>query len=213
MKHFKRNQFPTIIDLDQIKSLMPGYDPQFSDQFHEESAKIANKIFDNKLKQIEAEEVLLMCGGSASGKSEFLAKFLPEDFSGIVFDSTFSTLEGAKNKIRTIQKSKNTPILCLILPDSLARSFTVFCNRDRKIPEYRFYETHSGARKVALWIAENYPALELNIYANRYEPNNLEEEQLVYLQYKFANHQNLLSFLRSIQYTEAEIYDLILQGK
>lgn len=143
-------KIPLIIDIDEIKTFLPGYTPEKADIFHSDSAKIANILFDEAIAKKKNEIIIIMCGGSASGKSEFLAKFLPEDFSGIVFDSTFSTKEGAKIKIRNIQKSKNIPVVYFILPNSLSRSFLAFHKRARKIPEYRFFETHSGSRKVVL---------------------------------------------------------------
>jgi len=197
---------PTIIDLDEIKKEIPGYSPEKADEFHEQSAKIANKIFDMRLKEMKNQNIVLMCGGSASGKSEFLAKFLPESFEGIVFDSTFSTPEGAEIKIKNMQKSGNTPILCVILPKNLKDSFTAFQNRERKIPEYRFYETHSGARKTALWVAKNFPEVEILVYENQYDAFDQEEEELPYSQKQFDDKEDLLEFLQEIQYTEEGIF-------
>lgn len=89
------NQYtiPTIIDIDEIKKYIPGYTPEKAAEFHTQSAKIADKIFEMGLKERTNRNILLMCGGSASGKSEFLAKFLPEDFEGLVYDSTLSHTE------------------------------------------------------------------------------------------------------------------------
>jgi hypothetical protein len=162
-----------IISIDELKKALPGYSPEKADDFHTESAKIANKLFDQELKKIKNQEVVLMCGGSASGKSEFIEKFfITEKFDGMIFDSTLSKIDGAEIKIKQIKKSQNTPIVCFILPDDLRRCFAAFHKRDRKIPEGRFYETHCGAREVALWINKNYPEIEILIYQNLYQPDN-----------------------------------------
>ena len=85
-----------------------------------------------------------MCGGSASGKTEFIAKFCPietaeeSEIVGVVFDSTLATESGAEVKIRNIKKFGNIPVVCLILPYSLSRCLKAFHQRDRKIPESRF---------------------------------------------------------------------------
>ena len=200
---------PTIIDLDEIKEAIPGYSPEKANEFHEQSAKIANKIFDLRLAETENQNVVLMCGGSASGKSEFLAKFLPETFKGIIFDSTLSNSIGAEIKIKNIKKSNNIPVLCLVLPKNLKDSFSAFCNRERKIPEHRFYETHAGARKTALWVAENFPEIEILVYENQYDASDASEEGLPYSQIKFKNKKDLIDFLRKIQYTEDEIFSAI----
>ena len=72
------------------------YSPEKANDFHYDSAKNANKKFDQELKQIKGQnkKVILMCGGSASGKTEFIAKFCPtenddasKEKSGDVFGS------------------------------------------------------------------------------------------------------------------------------
>jgi len=116
-----------IISIDELKKALPGYTPKKADNFHSESAKIANKLFDQELKKIKNQDVVLMCGGSASGKSEFIEKFfITEKFEGMIFDSTLSTFEIAKIKIKEIKKSGNVPVICFILPDDLKRCFSAF---------------------------------------------------------------------------------------
>jgi hypothetical protein len=202
-----------IISIDEIKKCLPGYSPDRADDFHIESAKIANKLFDQELKKIKDKKVVLMCGGSASGKSEFIEKFfIADDFEGIIFDSTLSNVEGAEIKIKNIIKSGNTPIICLILPDNLRRCFAAFNKRDRKIPEFRFYETHCGARKVALWIAQNYEEVEILIYQNSHQPNNLEEDQISFKLERFDSKKEMMDFLLQNQYSENEINDFIINN-
>ncbi len=218
-----------VISIDEEKELLPGYSPENADIFHLESAKIANKKFDQELKKVKGKKAILMCGGSASGKTEFIAKFCPiennqnSEISGIVFDSTLATENGAETKIRNVKRFGNIPIVCLILPYSLSRCFRAFHKRDRKIPESRFFETHSGARKVALWIAKNHPEVELLIYYNRLidEADKsdgdsqiaLIEDGLGFAEISFENKNELISFLEAAQCSEEEIKTLIINGK
>lgn len=201
-----------IISIDELKKALPGYSPQKADDFHSESAKLANKLFDEELKKIKNKKVVLMCGGSASGKTEFIEKFfITENFDGIVFDSTLSKIDGTKIKIKKIKKSGNEPIVCFILPDNLKRCFSAFNKRDRKIPEIRFYETHSGARKTALWLAKEFSEIEILIYQNSYQPKNIEEDQLFFALLEFENKKEMLNFLEEKQISEEEIKKLISQ--
>ncbi len=171
-----------------------------------------------------------MCGGSASGKTEFIAKFCPTEsenpsgeISGIVFDSTLPTEEGARVKIKKILKSGNAPVICFILPFSLTRCLKAFHERDRKIPESRFFETHSGARKVALWIAKNHPEIELLVYYNRLiseaEKSDgdlqiaVSENGLGFVAISFDNKNEMISFLEKEQCSEEEIKALIINEK
>jgi hypothetical protein len=66
-----------VISIDEKKESIKGYSPKDANKFHIESAKTANKKFDQELKKIKNKNVILMCGGSASGKTEFIEKFCP----------------------------------------------------------------------------------------------------------------------------------------
>lgn len=207
------NKKGMLISIDELKKALPGYTPERADDFHTESAKLADKLFGQELKKIKNEKVVLMCGGSASGKSEFIEKFLTPDFEGIVFDSTLSSFEGAEIKIKKIKQSHNIPIICLILPDNFRRCFSAFNKRDRKIPEARFFETHSGSRKVALFLAKKYPEIEFLIYQNSYQPQNKEEDQLAFSLIEFKTKKEMISFLRKNQHSKPKIKKLIEESK
>jgi hypothetical protein len=199
-----------IISIDELKKALPGYAPERADAFQEQSAKLANKLFEKELKSIQNEQlpIVLMCGGSASGKTEMIEKFLAEDFKGIVFDSTLATEEGAKNKLRAIRKSGNKPYVNLVIPapyNDFSRSFHVFHGRERIIPEERFYQTHSGARKSALWIAEYCPDVVVRVFENSYDPHDTAEDMFPFTEIEFEKAKHLIEFLRGIQYTEDEI--------
>ncbi|NBV06417.1 MAG: hypothetical protein EBS06_04165 [Proteobacteria bacterium] len=64
-----------VISIDEEKEFLPGFSPENADSFHLESAKIANKKFDQELKKVKGKKAILMCGGSASGKTEFIESF------------------------------------------------------------------------------------------------------------------------------------------
>ena len=184
-----------IISIDELKKGLPNYSPKKADEFHLESAKLANMLFDEELKKIKNERIILMCGGSASGKTEFIEKFFIPNFSnfnGIIFDSTLSTAEGVKIKIKKIKKSGNKPEICLILPNNLKRAFAAFHKRDRKIPEYRFYETHCGSREVALFVAKNYPDIPIAVYSSFYYSDNITEH-LLFMPIRAQNIKSLLT--------------------
>jgi len=217
-----------LISIDDEKELIVGYNPENADNFYEQSAKIANKKFDTELKKIKGQnkKVVLMCGGSASGKTEFIEKFCPtenegEEIEGIIFDSTLSTTEGAKVKIDKILKSKNIPIICLILPYNLSRCLRAFHGRERKIPEKRFFETHSGGRKVALWIAKNFENVDLLIYYNLLANEAKEIDVEIddedngqgFAEISFENKFEMINFLENSQYLEDEIKNLINENK
>jgi len=123
---------------------------------------IVCSIFKEALKNSVYKDVILLSGGTASGKSEFLATQLVNR-DCIIMDAILSTELGAQNKIRQILKAGKTPIIYTVIPDDLRRAFIAFLNRDRKFSDTHFYRTHSGSRRALLWIANNHPELEINI--------------------------------------------------
>ncbi len=102
-----------IISADKIKEQLPNYSPQRSEMFHTESTKQADKIFPQALKESNYTKVILLNGGTASGKSEFLATQLYRR-KAIILDATLSTELGAQNKLRQIIKMKKSRYFMLL---------------------------------------------------------------------------------------------------
>jgi hypothetical protein len=202
-----------IISIDEIKKSLPGYSPERADEFQQEAARIANKLFSNELKESKNanRRIVLTCGGSASGKTEFIDKFLPQEYEGLVFDSTLSSIETARIKIKEVYKSGNVPVICFIFPDTLKRAYAAFNNREMHIPLYRFYQTHSGSRATVLYLVKNFPDVEVFMYKNRYDPNLIEEDFLQYEYIEFASKNEMIEFLEDLQYSEEEIEAILMQ--
>ena len=194
---------PILISIDESKRQIVGYAPERAEEFQEESARLANKSFEKALKSSNWNEVILMSGGSASGKTEFLSEHLNE-FEGIIFDGTLPTIKGAEIKIKEIKKAKKKPIICAVLPDDLKRAFVAFLGRDRKFSDEYFYKTHSGARNTLLQIARTHPEVEIRIYESSYRGATLFFQKIV-----FRSSQELIEFLEKSQYTEDEILNLV----
>ncbi len=195
---------PTIISADEIKAILPNYDPAKVELFHKKSAKIADKQFQRILKKDQNNKVILLSGGSASGKTEFMATQLREE-ACIIFDTTLPTVVGAKIKIRSVEKLHKKVVIYAVIPDDLTRSFIAFLNRDRKFKDDHFYRTHSGSRKTLLWIANNYPTVEIVIIESSYTARRV----LQFDKIPFSSKLKLLQYLRSIQMTEADIISSI----
>lgn len=198
---------PVLISSDEIKKNIKGYHPEKASQFHKKSAQLADKKFQKTIKDIDT--IYLMCGGSASGKTEFLSEYL-DDFEGIIFDGTLSTLEGAKIKIKKIQRAKKKPIICAVFPDDLKRAFDAFLHRDRKFDDEHFYRTHSGSRKTLLWIAQNYLDVEIRIYESSYSKDKYKRKSdIIFDQLIFKSRKQCIEFLKDFQYTEGQILKLV----
>ena len=142
-----------IISADEIKKTLSGCDPGKSEMVHSKSTKLADKEFEQALKVRDEKTVIIMAGGSASGKTEYVATYL-EQCKIIIFDYTMRSFKGAKIKIRKVLKTDKELEVHFVLPTSLPKAFFAFLNRDRKFPATHFYQTHSGSRKSVLEIAE-----------------------------------------------------------
>ncbi len=191
---------PVIISADEIKKQLPNYSPDKAESFHRQSAKMADRLFTRALKENPHKEVILLSGGTASGKTEFLSTQLNHK-KCIIFDATLSTEEGAKIKLKQIYKASKRLVIYAIIPDDLKRAFIAFLNRDRKFSDAHFYKTHSGSRKVLLWVALKYPTLEINIVESSYTRTHT----LQFLRVEFDNKQKTIDYLRKIQVTESDI--------
>ena len=193
-----------IISADEIKKQLPNYSPDKAEDFHHESTHQADKLFSKTLKSSSLRDVILLYGGTASGKTEFLStQLIKKDC--IIFDATLSNQEFAKNKIREIKKRNKHLIVYSVIPDDLKRAFTAFLNRERKFSDTHFYKTHAGSRKTLLWIAQNYPDIEINIVESSYSPSG----KLQFLQIQFDNRQKLTEYLTGKQLTENDIISYI----
>jgi len=189
-----------IIAADEIKKELPNYTPDKAEEFHLESAKKADKLFDQALKDESYQEVVLLSGGTASGKTEFLVTQL-KDTDCIIMDATLATELGAKNKISKIIKCGKKPIIYSVIPDDLQRAFVAFLNRDRKFSDMHFYKTHSGSSKTLLWIAQNYPDVIIHIIESSYDITH----KIQFDEIKLSSNKEVIDYLTRLQMTEDDI--------
>lgn len=194
-----------IIDIDQFKELIPGYKPSNAEKFHHQSMKLANGTFLDALKSSTYKKVILMSGGSASGKSEFLDAYLKAK-KAIIYDSTLSSIEGFQIKYKLSQKYAKKIEIYAIWPEDLLISFIAFLNRDRKFPYEHFFKTHSRSRKVLLWILRNYPEIKIHLYLNTYD----NDIKLKYKKLEFASRIDQGKYILKEQQSEQALMIAIL---
>lgn len=150
-----------------------------------------------------------MAGGSASGKTEYVATHLLGD-EVIVFDGTLPTFAGAKIKVRNTLKAGKKVEIHLVLPASLYTAFRAFLNRDRKFPPEHFYRTHSGSRQTVLELAQKYTEMTIRVFVSSLDAVNLKTMR--FKEESPANRQELIEYLQTRQYTEADIIKDIASG-
>ena len=196
---------PLIISADENKKFFPGYNPKNAGEYHELSAVLADKWFENAVKIIPTN-VILLAGGAASGKTEYLTEYIRkyEKEGGIFYDGTLPSFQGAEIKIKNaLQKERNVSIH-FIFPHSLKIAFTAFLNRERKYDEKHFYRTHCEARKTIFEVQKKYPQVEIRLIESRQTKETMIFEEVV-----LASSSKKLDFLQSLQYSEKAIIDHI----
>jgi len=192
-----------IISADNIKKTLPGYNPEKSELFHRESARLADNSYTKAVKERPEPLVILMAGGTASGKSEYVSAYL-HDVDAIVFDGTLPSSTGAEIKIKkALKASKQIEIHC-VLPKSFFVAFTAFLNRDRKFPNEHFYRTHSATRKTVLAVAKQFSDIVIKIIISDVQ-NSEKSPTMEFLELNFPNREALIEFLQLAQYTEDSI--------
>lgn len=197
-----------IISADKIKESMPGYEPAKSELFHSLSAKLADRAFEQALKERPEETVILMSGGAASGKSEYVSVYLEPKLC-IVLDGTLPTIEGARIKIQKILKANKKVEIYAVMPGDFTIAYVAFLNRDRKFSDSHFFRTHSQSRATLLKITKEFPEIPIHIIISEYDQKNSME--LTFYRITFHDYDRMIEFIRIGQYTEEYIRNRILK--
>lgn len=137
-----------IIEVDKYKNKVSGYTPERSEDFHRESAKLADKDFIDCLRSQKYKRIIFMSGGTASGKTEFAHSYLNKK-DQLVYDGTLKDFDGFKIKLQKIKRydKNNTRVkVVLIIPKDWVRAFEAFLKRERKMRPVTFFDTHTRSK-------------------------------------------------------------------
>jgi hypothetical protein len=197
-----------IISSDDIKETLPNYDPNKAEDFHEESQRIADKKFEEALKSRPEKTVIIMSGGSASGKSEYVSVYL-KSRKVIIYDGTSSTYERVKGKLDKAISSGKLVEIHAVWPQNFRRAFIAFGGRERQFSEEHFYRTHSNSRKVLLTIAQKYQDIRIYLTISDYVAgqNNMKFNVVTE-----ENRSRFIEYLNENQYTKERIIERVLEG-
>jgi hypothetical protein len=186
-----------------LKISRPGYDPEHSEKTHKKSAQLADKKYADALKNRPENTVILMSGGTASGKTEYISAYLRRK-KAIIFDGTLPTFHGAKIKIRKARKKNKKIEIHAVLPINLETAFLAFLNRDRKFPPEHFFRTHSSSRNTLLEVAKYFPDTPVKIFFSEYMGYGIKTDTK-FIELFIPNRGTMIDFLENNQYTEREI--------
>src|SRR3989344_2368361 len=192
-----------IISADDIKKTLEDYDPNKSHLVHRQSTQLADKLFAKTVKSSEYDTIVLLSGGSASGKTEFVSEYLADQQS-IIFDGTLPSFDGAKIKADLARRYHKRVLIKAIWPRDIKIAFAAFLERERKYPDEFFYKTHSSSRKALLEIAQSSLNIPIEIYENVFTGKTLDFKQIL-----FEDNKKFIDFIESHQYTEEELLRLI----
>lgn len=198
-----------IISADELKKTLEGYSPARSEGFHRESARLADAAFAKAMKDRPEPLVILMAGGSASGKSEYVSEYLEQE-EVIVLDGTLPTFLGAEIKIKKALKAGKQVAIRCVLPESFLVAFAAFLNRDRKFSVEHFYRTHSNTRNTVLAVAKAYSDVAITIIMST--ADYVESgSKMSFRELTFPDRGALIEFLNHQQYTEDRIKQAVFE--
>lgn len=145
-----------IVEVDAYKEKVPGYTPKRSEEFHRASAGLADTEFTQELKSRKYRRVILMAGGTASGKTEFAHSYLyhPDQ---LVYDGTLKDYHGFEVKLQRIArhtKGQAKVKVVLIIPRDWTKAFGAFLQRERKMNVATFFDTQIRSKITAAEILE-----------------------------------------------------------
>ena len=192
-----------VISSDTIKGTLPGYNPRLAGDLHDRSTELADQAYETALHNRPERTVILMSGGSASGKSEYVSVYLRRR-RAIISDGTSSTFSRAKRKIEKALDAGKKVEVHAIWPNELLTAFIAFLNRERQFPVEHFYRTHSHSRKTLLEIARNFPNIPITLISSDYRPTR-EKQGMLFRQLIDRDREQLIEYITDNQYTEEEI--------
>jgi hypothetical protein len=201
------NMAAIIIDSDSCKTEILGYDPARAEDFHRESAKMADQKYEQMIKNPGIKQVVMLCGGSASGKSEFVDAYLVDEYNEdtIILDSTLSTSIGAKIKIKKALKQNLKVIVYFVQPQSINLAYFAFLGRERQFPVEHFIRTHSGARDTFLFVLKKYSEIK-GVYIFSYLSGDQTQSQF---QEVALSRSEIILAIEQEQLTIEEITNII----
>lgn len=177
-----------IIEVDEYKKKIDGYNPKKSEDFHSESAKLADKDFIECLKSKKYRRVVLMAGGTASGKTEFARSYLNKK-DQLVYDGTLKDFEGFKIKLEKIKRYdksiKNIKVI-LIIPSDTTEALGAFLKRDRIMKLDTFFDTQIRSKMTVAQILKQ-TKTRVEMYISHV---GLDSNKLKYTRMKLARRRN-----------------------
>lgn len=158
-----------IIEVDEYKKKVSNYDANKSEDFHRESAKLADRDFIAHLKTKKYKRIIFMAGGTASGKTEYSVSYLKYK-DQLTYDGTLKNFDGFKIKLSHIKKhsDKSKIKVVLIIPRDLSLSYNVFHARERKMSDVVFFETQIKSKEAVAKILRE-TKIRVEIYLSIYD--------------------------------------------
>lgn len=180
-----------IIEVDEYKKKVPGYKPEKSEDFHRESARLADKDFVTCLRSQKYKRIIFMAGGAASGKSEFAHSYLTQK-DQLVYDGTLKDFDGFKIKLQKIErydKNNSRVKVVLIIPKDWVKAFEAFLKRERKMKNVTFFDTHIRSR-IAVARILNETKARVEIYVSEVKDGT---DKLSYIRLNASQGRKLMS--------------------
>ncbi len=136
---------PVVIGADDMKT---HFGEDYNPQNHSMYSKAAYKLYNDAIKTNPNPVVKFTAGGPGAGKSEILVPELSKDFNGVIYDSNFSSPDGAKSQIQAARDAGKEVQVSMIVPDlEIAHLHTVIRGKmtGRNVSDETFARNHAKA--------------------------------------------------------------------
>jgi len=168
----EKAKFNKILSADDARELFKedGYNGLNASAVHDASKKIADNAFTKLLKNPEPDATFL-AGGPGSGKSTATTGLFDVKDSAVVFDSTFSSYDGAKAKIEeALAAGKNVRIFLVARDIATAWKEGVIPRmktEGRALPLEAHIKGHLQAPEVVNRLSKEFPQIDVLAVDNR----------------------------------------------
>uniref|UniRef100_A0A6M3J6S2 Putative helicase n=2 Tax=viral metagenome TaxID=1070528 RepID=A0A6M3J6S2_9ZZZZ len=191
-----------ILDSDDVKKTLPGYDPNNPSLVHAESSKIIKEAFDTALADPYFETVTFLGGGTGSGKSEVLIKGIKNTPKKIIYDGTMAGMDGVMIRQKKAKKAGKEMDFRVVIA-KIEEAWKWNLARERSVEKNIFADKHFGFRKTLYEVARDNPDFNINVFENNEDIEKGGREII------FDNHQEMVDFLEKKVYTKNEVEQLI----
>lgn len=196
---------PIVLGADDMKY---HFGKDFDVDNHRVYSNATFKLFEKYVPLSKSDTVVLTGGGPGAGKTDFLINPITSSkFKGVIYDSNFSSVDGARNQLKVIRDAGKTPRIYGIIPNlEDARKYTLLreARGDHPVTDAAFARGHANFPAVIRELLESGELKpgEVRLFDTR---NIRAKEDIIDLINSKKYAEDPLALVKQLSYTEDNV--------